>query len=80
MSIYNFVMRDRCGEVEELGDMALSGDKEAIAFAKAVVREMTQGSPTSQVGSIMVVSNGLRAVGKIRLRIAVQDASNIDGR
>jgi hypothetical protein len=80
MSIYKFAMRDHRGEVEELGNMALSGDREAIAFGKVVVREMMQGSPTPQAGSVMSVSNGVRSVGEIRLRIAVQDGSNIDGR
>jgi hypothetical protein len=66
MSIYRFVLRNAGGEVEELGFIPLSDDKEAVAFGETMVRELVQEKPTPYAHSVMEVSNGERTVGNIQ--------------
>jgi hypothetical protein len=65
MSVYRFVLRSRRGQIEELGFLPLPDDREAVAFGKTVGRELAQGEP--HTGSVMVVTEDERPVGKIRV-------------
>lgn len=65
MSVYRFVLRNPGGQVEELGFLPLPDDGEAVAFGKTVGRELARGEP--HMGSVMVVTEDERPVGKIRI-------------
>jgi hypothetical protein len=65
MSIYRFVLRVPGDQIEELGALPMRDDREAVAFARSVVREMTQGNPAQQA-AVMEVIDGRRTVGHIQ--------------
>jgi hypothetical protein len=65
MSIYRFVLRVPGDQVEQLGALPLRDDRDAIAFAESVVRDMVQGNPAQQP-VVMEVIDGDRTVGRIQ--------------
>jgi hypothetical protein len=65
MSIYRFVLRKPCGQVEELGTIPLPDDSEAIAFGERVVRDLVKDDPAPYTGTIMDVIEGSRSVSSI---------------
>ena len=64
MSIYRFVLRVPGDQLEELGALPMRDDRDAVAFAQSVVRDMTQGNPAQQA-AVMEVIDGKRTVGRI---------------
>ena len=66
MSIYRFVLRVSGAQVEALGALPLRDDREAIAFAQSVVRDMIQGAPSQEVSPVVEVISGGRTVGRIQ--------------
>jgi hypothetical protein len=65
---YVFIFDNRDGSRrEEPGQIELSDDDEALAFAEQVIREMTQGSTQQYKGCAMEVYEGDRTVCRIPL-------------
>ena len=67
MLTYRFVLRNDGGRrVEGLGSMGLTGDDEALAFGKRVIRDLMLGDQRF-AGWMMDITAGERPVGSIPL-------------
>lgn len=67
MLTYRFVLRNDGGRrVEGLGSMGLTGDDEALAFGKQVIRDLMLGDQRF-AGWMMDITSGGRPVGSISL-------------
>jgi hypothetical protein len=59
---YQFSIRDRGTELEELGFDAFDSDAGAIAFGKQVIEDLLHDESTQYFGWIMDITQGARAV------------------
>jgi hypothetical protein len=64
VGIYRYVLHVAGVKDEELGDLPLGDDREAVAFGQSVVRDMVQGAFPRQT-SVIEVIEGERTVSRI---------------
>jgi hypothetical protein len=63
---YHYAVHDNGNRVEELGDIELGGDVEALTFGKRVIRDMIHSrDPGRYTGWTMNITEDKRAVGSI---------------
>ena len=65
---YHFAVHDNGTEIEELGDMELRGDAEALTFGRLVIKELIDKDGGYYTGWTMDVTEDKRAVGSINFK------------
>jgi hypothetical protein len=66
MPMYRFAIHHRGAETEMLGTMGLPDDAEALAFATQIIHDMPDEDRTRGDGRAVDITDGKRAVGRIR--------------
>jgi len=66
---YNFALCSVSGDIEDLGDIELENDAEAVSFGAAVIEDILREHFAAYSGSVMIITDQERIVRAAELKI-----------
>ena len=72
MHDYHFSIRNLVSQNEELGFIEMTNDEEALAFARAVIRDVMKEPGGQYSGSVLDIVVGNRSVGSLLFNFEIQ--------